>query len=63
MLLIIAFSLASFSLFFVMSQQEGSNDLETKVSVFWLIINLLLAVGLFLEGSIVVYMLKKLQIS
>jgi hypothetical protein len=63
MLLIIAFSLASFSLFFVMSQQEGSNDPETKVSVFWLIINLLLAVGLFLEGSIVVYMLKKLQIS
>ena len=63
MLLIIAFSLASFSLFFVMSQQEGINDLETTVSVFWFIINLLLAVGLFLEGSIVVYMLKKLQIS
>jgi hypothetical protein len=63
MLLIIAFSLASFSLFFVMSQQEGSNDLETTVSAFWFIINLLLAVGLFLEGSIVVYMLKKLQIS
>ena len=63
MLLIIAFSLASFSLFFVMSQQKGINDLETTVSVFWFIINLLLAVGLFLEGSIVVYMLKKLQIS
>lgn len=45
-----------------MEQQQG-NDLETTVSAFWFIVNLLLAVGLFLEGAIVVYMLKKLQIS
>lgn len=58
MLLMIAFSLASFSLVFVAYQQEGK-DFETAVSVFWFIVNVLLAVGLFLEGFIVVYMLRK----
>jgi len=33
------------------------------MSAFWFIVNVLLAAGLFWEGLIVVYMLRKLQIS